>query len=128
MNMTKTSIAVALASAAMSGSAATPRRGPLYTSGKALYKKLLTICAAAMLLSPLSAWADAYQFIIFGDPIAAATAGTSSLASPGTSFVTSTLKKAAVAPGIESRILTWFSSVGVNIDPDKILGFKLIFR
>lgn len=93
-------------------------------------KRLLhaAVLSAAVFAAYLPLHADGYQYIISGDPIAAATAGTSSLASSGTSFVTSTFKKAAVAPGIESRILTWFSSVGVNIDPDKILGFKLIFK
>ena len=91
-------------------------------------KKLLIISAAAILLVPLVALADAYQFIISGDPIAAATEGTSSAASSGMSFATGALKKTAVAPRIESRILTWFASIGVDIDPDKQLGFLLICK
>ena len=36
-------------------------------------KRLLIIGVAAILLIPLVALADAYQFIISGDPVAAAT-------------------------------------------------------
>ena len=38
-------------------------------------KKLLIIGVAAMLLVPLVALADAYQFIISGDPVVVASAG-----------------------------------------------------
>ena len=74
-------------------------------------KRIAVILGAAALL-PLHA--DTYQFIISGDPVAAATADSRSAASAATS--------------LETRYRTWGESDGIALRSDKCLGFLLIVR
>lgn len=92
-------------------------------------KKLLTIGAAAMLLMPLVSSADDYQFIISGDPVAAATVGSCSVASSGKALVTDALTAASSSKPLEARFRTWLASLGKALRSDEwITGLKLIFR
>ena len=69
------------------------------------------MCVAAALL-PLHA--DTYQFIISGDPVAAATADSHSVASAATS--------------LEARYRTWDESDGIALRSDKYRGLLIIVR
>ena len=91
-------------------------------------KKRVTISAAAMLLASLAVLADTYQFIISGDPVAAATANSRSVASPGTSLMSGTLTAPAAAASLEARYRTWDESTGTAIRSDKATAFILILR
>ena len=92
-------------------------------------KKLLIIGAAAVLLVPLVVSADTYQFIISGDPVAAATVGSCSAASSGKALVTDTLTTASSSKPLESRFRTWLASLGTALRSDKwFFGTKIIFR
>ena len=92
-------------------------------------KKPLIIGAAAMLLVPLVVSADTYQFIISGDPVAAATVGSCSAASSGKALVTDALTAASSSKPLEARFRTWLASLGKALRSDKwIFGTKIIFR
>ena len=92
-------------------------------------KKLLIIGAAAMLLVPLEVSADTYQFIISGDPVAAATVGSCSVASSGKALVTDALTAASSSKPLEARFRTWLASLGTALRSDKwITGFMLFVR
>ena len=82
-------------------------------------KILLIIGAAAMLLSPMVVSADEYQFIISGDPVAAATVGSCSAASPGKALVTDALTVASSSKPIEARFRTWLASLGKALRSDE---------
>ena len=69
------------------------------------------MCIAAALL-PLHA--DTYQFIISGDPVAAATADSHSVASAATS--------------LETRYRTWDESDGIALRSDKYRGLLIIVK
>ena len=81
-----------------------------------------------MLLVPLVALADAYQFIISGDPVAAATVGSRAVASPGISLVTGTLTAPTAAASLEARFRTWYESIGIALRSDKFRGMIITFR
>ena len=92
-------------------------------------KRLLTIGTAAMLLMPLVSSADDYQFIISGDPVAAATVGNCSAASSGKALVSDALATASVSRPLEARFRTWLASLGKALRSDKWnFGTKIIFR
>ena len=92
-------------------------------------KKLLIIGAAAMLLMPLVSSADDYQFIISGDPVAAATVGSCSATSSGKALVTDALTKASSSRPLEARFRTWLASLGKALRSNEwIIGTKIIFR
>ena len=92
-------------------------------------KKLLIIGAAAMLLMPLVSSADDYQFIISGDPVAAATVGSCSATSSGKALVTDALTTASSSKPLEARFRTWLASLGKALRSDEwITGFRLNFR
>ena len=92
-------------------------------------KKLLIIGAAAVLLVPLVVSADTYQFIISGDPVAAATVGSCSAASSGKALVTDALTAASSSKSLEARFRTWFASLGKALRSDKwFFGTKIIVR
>ena len=74
-------------------------------------KRIAVILGAAALL-PLHA--DTYQFIISGDPVAAATADSHSVASAATS--------------LETRYRTWDESDGIALRSDKYRGMMIIIR
>ena len=91
-------------------------------------KTLLIIGAAATLFVPLVSLADAYQFIISGDPVAAATEGCRVVASSGTSLETGTLTAPTAADSLEARYRTWFESDGTALRSDKPRGLKICFK
>ena len=91
-------------------------------------KTLLIIGAAAMLLVSMEALADAYQFIISGDPVAAATEGCRVVASSGTSLETGTLSAPTAADSLEARYRTWFESDGTALRSDKPRGLKICIK
>ena len=89
---------------------------------------LLLIGAAAMLLVSIEALADAYQFIISGDPVAAATEGCRVAASSGTSLVTGTLTAPTAADSLEARYRTWYESDGTALRSDKPRGMTICIK
>ena len=92
-------------------------------------KRLLIIGAAAMLLMPLVSSADDYQFIISGDPVAAATVGSCSVASSGKALVTDALTAASASKPLEARFRTWLASLGKALRSDEwVVGTKILFR
>ncbi len=92
-------------------------------------KRLLTIGTAAMLLIPLVSSADDYQFIISGDPVAAATVGSCSAASSGKSLVTDALTASSSSKPLEARFRTWLASLGKALRSDVwFFGTKIIVR
>lgn len=91
-------------------------------------KKLLLMIGAAAALAPLMSSADDYQFIISGDPVAAASAGSRAVASPGTSLVTGTLTTPTGAVSLEARYRTWYESAGIALRSDKAHGFIFVVR
>jgi len=85
----------------------------------------IVFCAAAM---PIAVLADTYQFIIFGDPVAAATADSRSVASTATALVTATRSGGSAASPIEARFRTWDESDGIALRSDKYRATMIIFR
>ncbi len=71
------------------------------------------ILGAAALL-PLHA--DTYQFIISGDPVAAATADSHSVASAATSLETATRSGGSAASALEARYRMWDESDGIALN------------
>ena len=90
--------------------------------------RLLLIGAAAMLLVPMEALADAYQFIISGDPVAASTEGCRVVASSGTSLETGMLTAPTAADSLEARYHTWYESNGTALRSDKPRGMTICFK
>ena len=91
-------------------------------------KKLLILGAAVMLLVPLVALADAYQFIISGDPVAASTENSRSGASSGTSLVTGAFTVPTAAASLEVCYLTWDESDGIALRSDQFRGMVIYVR
>lgn len=91
-------------------------------------KRPLMLCLVAMLLAPLASPADAYQFIISGDPVAAATASSRAAASSGSALVTGTLSAPAAATSLDARYRTWDESDGIALRTDAALAFTLVIR
>ena len=89
-------------------------------------KRLLTF-GAAMLLVPLVSSADDYQFIISGDPVAAATVGCVSAASSGKPLATDALTAASASRPVEARFRTWFASLGKALRSDNWFFGTFIF-
>ena len=90
--------------------------------------RLLLIGATAMLLVPMEALADAYQFIISGDPVAAATEGCRVVASSGISLETGMLTAPAAADSLEARYRTWYESDGTALRSDKPRGMTICIK
>ncbi|MBR2838326.1 MAG: hypothetical protein IKE55_06075 [Kiritimatiellae bacterium] len=90
--------------------------------------RLLLIGAAAMPLVPMGASADAYQFIISGDPVAAATEGCRVVASSGTSLETGRLATTTAADSLEARYRTWYESDGTALRSDRPRGMTICIR
>lgn len=87
------------------------------------------LVAAVGGIMPLASNADDYQFIITGDPEAAASACASAAVSPGRALATGTLTARTTSTSLEARFRTWLASKGVSLRSDKwITGFKIIFR
>ena len=89
-------------------------------------KLLLMICAAAM-LAPLVASADGYQFIISGDPVAAAMVNSSAKVSSSTALVSGTLSKPTAAASLEARYRTWELSNSTALRSDKT-GMTIVVK
>ena len=88
-------------------------------------KKIAMMLGAAALL-PLHA--DTYQFIISGDPVAAATADSHSVASAATSLETATRSGGSAASVLEARYRTWDESDGIALRSDKYRGLLIIVK
>ena len=80
----------------------------------------------AAVLAPLHA--DTYQFIISGDPVAAATEDSCAAVSSGTVLVTATRSGESAASPIEARFRTWDESDGIALRSDKYRATMIIFR
>ena len=92
-------------------------------------KKLLIIIGAAAMLAPLLASADGYQFIISGDPVAAATVNSYAAVSSGKALMTDTISAKLDSKSLEARFRTWCESLGRALRSDEwILGVKISFR
>ena len=85
----------------------------------------IKLYAAAL---PFAALADTYQFIISGDPVAAATEDICTVASTATSLVTATRSGGSAASPIEARYRTWDESDGIALRSDKYCATMIIFR
>ena len=70
----------------------------------------------------------AYQFILSGDPVAAASAGSHAAASSGTALVTATCSAPASATPLEARFRTIDESDGIALRSDKPLATILYVR
>ena len=89
-------------------------------------KRLLTtVGAAAMLLAPLAASADAYQYIVAGYPAANESYAA---ASSGMAFVTATRAVPTAAQALEARYRTWDESDGIPFRSDRFQAMMIIFR
>ena len=86
------------------------------------------IGVAVAMFAPLMSSADDYQFIISGDPVAAASVGSKAVASPGTSLVTGSLTRPTEAASLEARYRTWYESAGIALRSDKAHGFILVIK
>ena len=90
--------------------------------------RLLPVIGAAM-LAPLMLSADSYQFIISGDPVAAAAVGSSSAASSGKALVTDALATASASRPLEARFRTWLASLGKALRSDDwFFGTRIFLR
>ena len=87
-----------------------------------------TIFALLAAAVTIAAQADTYQFIISGDPVAAATVDSCAVASTATSLETGTLSTPAASQGLEARFRTWLASEGTGLLSTLFGGLKLIFR
>ena len=72
--------------------------------------------------------ADDYQFIIRGDPIAAATSNSCASASIGTALVTSTRTDPTAATSLEARYRTIAPTTGVKLRSDAPKGMILVVK
>ena len=91
-------------------------------------KKTLLIGTTIMSFASLMSSADEYRFIISGDPVAAATVGSSAAVSSGTSLVTGTLATPATAVSLEARYRTWDESDGIALRSDEFKAMVIILR
>ena len=105
---------------------AKPRRGSLlYTRKKAVAAAL----TAAITAAPLAAAnGDEYQFIVSGDPIAAATVGSSSAISGEITLETGALRVAGSADDLEARSRTTGASVAIALNATKFRAFIMSVR
>lgn len=91
-----------------------------------MQKLILLMCAA--MFAPMMSPADDYQFIISGDPIAAASANTSASASPSSALVSSTRSFPLGAVSLEARYRTMDETVGIGLRSDPPRGTFIIIR
>ena len=93
-------------------------------------KRLLCMVgAAAMTLTPLASSADTYQYIISGDPIAAATEKSHSAVSGGNALVADALTSVSASRSLEARFRTWCASIGRALRTDDwVTGLMIILR
>ena len=91
-----------------------------------MQKLILLMCAA--MFAPMMSPADDYQFIISGDPVAAASANTSASASSGSALETSTRSLPLGAVSLEARYRTMDETLGVGLRSDPPRGTFIIIR
>ena len=91
-------------------------------------KKLLLSTGAAAMLAPLMSSADGYQFIISGDPVAAAAVSASVSASSGTALVTSARTSPTVAASLEARYRTIDKTAGIALRSDAAKGMMIVIQ
>lgn len=88
--------------------------------------------AAALSAVALTAYsplhADDYQYIISGDPVAAATVDSCAFASAATALNTGTLSTLAAAVPLEARYRTWYESDGIALRTDRRVGTVIVIR
>ena len=85
--------------------------------------------SAAMAAAPLAAaYGDEYQFIISGDPVAAATAGSSSASSDEITLEAGALRVASAADDLEARSRTKGASSAILLDATKFCGMIITIR
>ena len=89
-------------------------------------KLMVAVAIGAAALLPLHA--DTYQFIISGDPVAAATADSHSVASAATSLETATRSGGSAASALEARYRTWDESDGIALRSDEYHGMMIIIK
>ena len=84
---------------------------------------------AAMAAAPLAAAnGDEYQFIVSGDPVAAATVGSSSATSDEITLETGALRVAGTADDLEARSRASGTSVAIALNAMKFRTFIMTFR
>ena len=88
---------------------------------------LTAAAVAAAMLAPLLAPADGYQFIISGDPVAAATVNSSTKVSTSTALVSGTLSKLTASSLLEARYRTWKLSNGTALRSDKVGMIMVVY-
>ena len=92
-------------------------------------KRLLILTCAMATLAPLLVFADGYQFIISGDPVAAATANSHAAVSSGKALMTDAISAQSASKSLEARFRTWCESIGKALRSNEwIMGTKLILR
>ena len=92
---------------------------------------LMSTGAAAMLLVPLAASADTYQFIITPgyDPVVYSTNDCSTVSSMASSLATGTSSLPAAEPSsIEARFRTWLESLGTRLKSTPFRHFIINFH
>ena len=92
--------------------------------------RLLAMAGAAVLaFAMLPSSADAYTFIVSGDPAVAATANSSSSVSSGNALVTDALSTVSAHKSLEARFRTWCVSIGKALRTDDwVAGLTIILR
>ena len=102
----------------MSTNAVARKHKPTNEGSKTM-KRLLAITGAAVLaLTSLVSSADDYKFIVSGDPVAAATANSSSSVSSGNALVSDALTAVSASKALEARFRTWCASIGRALRTD----------
>ena len=87
---------------------------------------LAALALGAAAFSPLHA--ETYQFIISGDPVAAATVDSCAVASAATSLETATRSEKSAASSLEARCRTWLESLGRALRSDRFRGLIMHIR
>ena len=90
--------------------------------------RLVPLMALTAMVLPIAAFADTYQFIISGDPVAAAMADSRTVPSAATSLQTGTLSTPTAAVSMEARYRTWDDSDGIALRSDKFVATVIIVR
>jgi hypothetical protein len=107
-------------------SSTTPNQGENQMTRK---KAATAALSAAMAAAPLAAAnGDEYQFIISGDPVAEATAGSSSASSDEITLETGALRVASAADDLEARSRTKGASSAILLDATKFCGMIITIR
>ena len=90
--------------------------------------KLLLMIGAAAMVAPLMSSADGYQFIVSGDPVAAAAVSASTSASSGTALVTSARTSPTAAAALGARYRTIDEADGIALRTDEFKGMVITIK